>query len=75
MFSLKYSHLRQFLANLIETLHFYYYWCDKFDDEFCFFWKKKYLSMSYWHEKSLLKYVQVTMIWVSQIIILIYELK
>ena len=53
MFSLKYSHLHQFLANLIETLHFYYYCCVKFDDEFHIL-KKEYLSMSQWREKFLL---------------------
>ena len=45
MFSLEYSHLRQFLANLVETLHFYYY-CDKFDDEFRFLKKGIFINVT-----------------------------
>ena len=33
---MKYSHLRHFWACLIETLHFYYYRCDKFEEKFRF---------------------------------------
>ena len=46
MFSLKYSHLHQFLANLIETLNFYYCCCDKFDNEFRFFKKGIFINVT-----------------------------
>ena len=54
IFSLKYSHLCQFLAKLIETLQFYYYSCDKIDDEFRFLKNGIFISMSRWREKGLL---------------------